>query len=214
MMDDARERRTSRRALLRGGAGAATGAGLLGSAGTVAGQTEEPEWPDFVQDAPNFQTTDLRGEDEVTVSVGAGDDGLLFDPSAIWIDPGTTVTWEWTGEGGDHNVTTEADASTNGLDFESDLTAEAGFTFEYTFDEEADGSITAYYCAPHIGVDMKGGVAVGDVPTVEVGAPDEVAGVPLPESARVFGVAMTVALSATLGLAYLFMKFGGETELE
>ena len=199
-----------RREFMRAASGVAAASAVgAGATGTAVAQ-EEPDWPDFVQEAPNFQTTDLRGQDEVTVSVGAGDDGLLFDPSAIWIDPGTTVTWEWTGEGGDHDVTTEEDASTNGVTLASDLTAEAGFTYEFTFDEETDGSITAYYCAPHIGVDMKGGVAVGDVPTVEA-APAEALepgdmGVAIRE--HYVGVGAILAITVSLIFTFYVLKYG------
>jgi len=41
---------------------------------------------------------DRRGQDEVTVTVGAGDDQRAFDPPAVFVDPGTEVTWEWTGD--------------------------------------------------------------------------------------------------------------------
>ena len=60
---------------------------------------------------------------------------------------------------------------------------------------------------------MHGGVAVGEeIETREV--IDEGAegggGVELPESARAVGVALTVAFGSTLGLAYVFMKYGGD----
>ena len=166
----------------------------------------EPDWSSFVEDAPNFDSTDdSRGEEEVVVEVGGGDDGLAFEPPAIWVDPGTNVVWEWTGEGGDHNVN-----STEGEEFESETTADEGFTFEHTFEEEG---INEYECTPHTAQDMHGGVAVGEeIETREV--IDEGAegggGVELPESARAVGVALTVAFGSTLGLAYVFMKYGGD----
>jgi halocyanin-like protein len=171
---------------------------------------EEPDWPSEVEEAPNFDgTSDERGEDEVSVTVGGGDDGLQFDPPAIWVDEGATVVWEWSGEGGDHNVATiEGDH-----EFESDTTAEEGFTFEETFE---DGGITAYECTPHAAQSMYGGIAVGDdIDTVEVQDEDAGGGgggVPLPDEARALGVATIVAAGSTLGLAYLFMKYGGDYE--
>ncbi|MDS0281665.1 plastocyanin/azurin family copper-binding protein [Halomicroarcula sp. S3CR25-11] len=42
-------------------------------------------------------------------------------------------------------------------DFESDLTAEEGSTFEHTF--ESAGTYL-YYCAPHLGFGMRGAVVV------------------------------------------------------
>ncbi|MEM4781313.1 MAG: halocyanin domain-containing protein [Halalkalicoccus sp.] len=181
-----------------------------GEEGDGGGGDEEPDWSSFVEDAPNFDSTDdQRGEEEVTVDVGGGDDGLTFEPAAIWVDPGTTVIWEWTGEGGAHNVN-----GVEGEEFQSDTTDEAGFTFEHTFEEEG---INEYECSPHTAQNMHGGVAVGeDIETREVqdaaGGDDGATGVELPDTARAVGVALTVAFGSTLGLAYVFMKYGGDYE--
>jgi len=60
---------------------------------------KEPDYGDWFEDVENYEKTeDLTGEDEVTVDVGAGDDGYQFDPPAIRIDQDATVVWEWTGE--------------------------------------------------------------------------------------------------------------------
>jgi halocyanin-like protein len=63
----------------------------------------------------------------------------LRGPAAVRVDPGTTVVWEWTGNGGGHNVVAE-----NGA-FESETTSEAGHTFEYTLEESV---IVKYACTP------------------------------------------------------------------
>jgi hypothetical protein len=70
------------------------------------------------------------------------------------VDPGTTVIWEWTGEGGSHNVVQEPDGA-----YESELVTEAGYTFSHTFESEG---VSKYYCLPHRAVGMKGVVVVGD----------------------------------------------------
>jgi halocyanin-like protein len=115
---------------------------------------EEPDYGEFMDDVPNYEGTyDFRGEETVEVAVGAGDDGLLFEPAAIMVDPGTEVVWEWTGEGGEHNVETE-----EGEELESELTDEEGFTYEHTFEEE--GEVTLYVCTPHEAQGKKGAVAV------------------------------------------------------
>jgi halocyanin-like protein len=107
----------------------------------------------YLSDANGYDSVqDMTGQSEVTVEVGAGQ-GLAFGPAAIQVDPGTTVTWEWTGQGGAHNVIDEDGK------FESDLVSEEGHTFTYTFEEEA---VTRYYCQPHKGVGMRGAVVVGD----------------------------------------------------
>jgi halocyanin-like protein len=121
--------------------------------GEFVDDDEEPDYGDFMDDVPNYEgTLDLRGEEDVAVEVGAGDDGLLFEPPAVMVDPGTEVIWEWTGEGGEHNVVSES-----GEEFESDTTDEEGFTFEHTFEEPG---VTEYVCEPHEAQGKKGVVAV------------------------------------------------------
>ncbi|SNR32084.1 halocyanin domain-containing protein [Halorubrum vacuolatum] len=95
---------------------------------------------------------DLTGEETVDVVVGAGN-GLEFDPVDIVIDVGTTVIWEWTGDGGAHDVV-DVDGA-----FESDLVDEAGYTFEHTFEETG---FYEYVCTPHQTSGMVGTVEVVD----------------------------------------------------
>ncbi len=122
--------------------------------GSDGGGSSEYDFDGYLDDAMNYDGTveDLRGEASVTVDVGAGDTGLAFGPAAIHIDPGTTVTWEWTGQGGAHNVIANTGA------FDSGETQTSG-TYEYTFEE--DGTHT-YYCNPHEGAGMKGAIVVGE----------------------------------------------------
>lgn len=97
------------------------------------------------------------GEDEITVAVGAGDDGLAYDPPAARIDVGTTVVWEWTGQGGRHNINSE---SAIGSDYEftsGELVDEAGHTWSYTFE---DGGVAPYYCQAHRAVGHHGALIV------------------------------------------------------
>lgn len=129
--------RVARRDVLRGGAGIAA----LSLLPPVAGES-----PTVV---------DETGKEEVTVVVGAEGNGgtYAFGPAAVRIDPGTRVVWEWSGDGGMHNVVA-VDGS-----FKSDLQQKAGATFSHTF--ETDGAID-YYCEPHRAMGMKGVVLVGD----------------------------------------------------
>lgn len=96
---------------------------------------------------------DETGADEVTVAVGAAGNGggLAFEPAAVRIDSGATVVWEWTGDGGTHNVVAE-DGS-----FGSDISGEAGHTFERAFEESG---AYRYACEPHERMGMKGAVVV------------------------------------------------------
>ncbi len=149
-------------------AGATAAGATAGAAGTAAAQEGEgggggrtvPVFGSYLDDANLYgeeSIVDARDQDAVTVSVGAGD-GLAFDPPAVWISPGTTVTWEWTGEGGTHNVV--ANNGPASLD-SGDPVDSSSATYEYEFTEE-DAGITTYKCEPHEGQGMKGGVAVGD----------------------------------------------------
>ncbi len=99
---------------------------------------------------------DMTGQDEVVIETGAGDNGFSFDPSGVVVSTGTNVVWEWTGEGGAHNVVSEDGSD---YEFESELTDEAGFTIEQTADEA--GTIF-YVCVPHRAQGMYGAVAVVD----------------------------------------------------
>lgn len=96
-------------------------------------------------------TRDARGKSTVTVTVGAGDQGLSFGSPVLRVDPGTTVTFRWTGRGGVHNV--------NVLDSDrkSSLNYEEGTTYEVTFDE---AGVYRYACDPHRALGMKGLVIV------------------------------------------------------
>ena len=155
----------SRRDLFRVGAGAATAAAATTAASPTYAQ-ETFEYDGWFDDVGNFDgTVDMTGEDEVTVEVGAGAAGLAFAPPAIHVDPGTTVVFEWTGEGGGHNVVEQE----TGERYESERTGEEGTVYDLTF--ETDG-ISKYVCVPHVGNGMKGAVAVGDgegVPELTVG---------------------------------------------
>lgn len=114
-----------------------------------SGDATYGEWLDGAQ-GYDGSTVDRTGQETVTVSVGAGN-GLAFEPAAVAVSPGTTVVWEWTGQGGQHNVREEEGA------FESELASTEGTTYERTFDEPG---VTRYYCLPHEAVGMKGVVDV------------------------------------------------------
>ncbi|TKX74031.1 halocyanin domain-containing protein [Halorubrum sp. GN11_10-6_MGM] len=198
----------SRRAFMRtaGGAAAAAGAATA-TAGTAAAQEVAPDWPSGAEGNVGSYT-DARGQDSVTISVGAGDQGLAFDPTLVWVDEGTTIVWEWTGNGGDHNVQTVDGGGPASLDSGSPV-GEEGNTYEYETSGE-DAGITHYHCVPHTAVGMHGGIAVGgDVATVETGGGGGSNAVFVPDAARALGIATFIAMVSTLGLAFVFMKYGG-----
>ncbi|MFC6784622.1 halocyanin domain-containing protein [Halobaculum halobium] len=151
-------RRTVLRTALAGGTAAAVG----GAATTPAAAQSSGELEEWFSNVSNYDgVVDETGADAVTVEVGTEANGGAygFGPAAVRVDPGATVTFEWTGNGGSHNVVAEGDAS-----FESELVGEAGHTFEYTAEE---AGVYRYACTPHKALGMKGAIVVGDA---EVGA--------------------------------------------
>ncbi|WP_254537879.1 halocyanin domain-containing protein [Halomarina litorea] len=160
---------STRRQFLATTAGTAVGASVLtDSVGAQSGGVDLSEW--FANTDGVSEVVDKRGESQVVVEVGAQGNGgaVAFAPAAVRVDPGTTVVWEWTGDGGTHNVVAK-DGS-----FESEYQNAAGATFEYT--PESTG-VLRYVCAPHEAMGMKGALLVGDV-AVSLGAGTQ----PTPES--------------------------------
>jgi len=102
------------------------------------------------------EIVDATGQDSVTIDVGAGDIGLQFAPVAVRVDAGTTITWEWTGEGGKHNVIPAADSDFD-VSPEAELIQEAGHTADASFDEAGN---FLYVCEPHQGNGKVGAVVV------------------------------------------------------
>lgn len=140
--------------------GTPTDGGGSGDGGSQDTPTEdsssEPEFDqaavdEYLSDVENYDGTvvDERGSSSVTVAVGTEGNGgnYAFSPPAVVVDAGTTVQFEWTGQGQEHNVVHE------GGNFESELYSEAGVNFERTFD--SSGSVR-YFCTPHKGLGMKG----------------------------------------------------------
>ncbi|HET7325339.1 MAG TPA: halocyanin domain-containing protein [Halococcus sp.] len=115
----------------------------------------EPNYKGWFDGTDNYDHThDMRGKDAVTIQVGSkgnmGDFG--FGPAAVAVSPHTTVTWEWTGRGGGHNVVADQGTFTSGAPV-----SDAGTTFEFTFDRPG---VYKYVCEPHESMGMKGAVFV------------------------------------------------------
>jgi halocyanin-like protein len=225
----------SRRALLRGVAGATAastaagtaaaqedgegggggGTATAGAAGTATAQedgegggggggNERPVFPSYVDGAKGGDYQDMRGSSAVTVEVGAGSEGLAFSPTNIWVDAGTEVTFEWVSDG--HNVLPESQPEGAGWEGSGSALEDSGFTYSFPFET---GGMYTYFCQPHEDLGMKGAIAVGpDVETEQVGGGGG-GGPDVPDAAKSLGVAAGFAMAATLGLAYFFIKYGG-----
>jgi len=193
--------------------GTATGGGneTGADAGSPGGEGGggPPDFGGFLDPVGNFDgnVADARGQDTVTVAVGAQGNGgaFAFDPPAVHVDNGATVEFEWTGEGGGHNVVQDGGDTLDS----GEPVANAGVNYEHTFD--TDG-IYNYICEPHESLGMKGSVVVGtDYPTESGGGGADVPQVP--NSAKTLGIATTVVMLATLGLTYVFLRYGGDYEM-
>jgi len=135
----------------------ASAAGLTAVAGCSGGGSapEEPEPGDWFGpvggDFTGFE--DMTGQNEIRVDVGAGDNGFRFNPVAITVAPGTTVVWEWTGMGGQHNVAEQEEEWKN----PDGLVGEQDHTWSREF---SDAGTHLYECWPHSSSGMRGGIFV------------------------------------------------------
>lgn len=126
-------------------------------------QTDEGdivEYSPYIKDANGYErTVDRRGEESVTIAVGAGEHGLAFDPAAVAVSPGTEVVWEWTGEGIGHNVISPDHRP---LDLQSEIAQQEGHTYRVQIESRHRG-VTTYFCHPHeLGGRMKGAIVVAE----------------------------------------------------
>jgi halocyanin-like protein len=122
---------------------------------------DEQRVADFLQAEPAEGTfdgefIDATDQDSVSVKVGGdGNDGAFaFAPVAFKITTGTTISWEWTGEGGQHNVKS---AEPSDYEFTSGDPKQSGDPYTQSFDEVGVG---LYVCEPHRSLGMKGGFVV------------------------------------------------------
>jgi len=196
----------NRRQFLRTAGGATAATGAVAASSTATAQSQKPDFGGWLGGIDGGYT-DARGQSEVTVEVGASGNGgnVAFSPAGLWVDPETTVIFEWTGEGGSHNVVAQEGPAA--LDSGSKVD-EDGYTYEYTFTE---GGITNYVCQPHKSLGMVGAVAVGDdVPTVATGgggeADPEHMGVAI--QAHYVGIATILAILVSVMFTFFQLKYG------
>lgn len=215
MTDDAT---LSRRAFLRTAAGTSAAAGAAGTAtaqeetttgGGGGGGTGTDGGGTGTDGGGTGTDSGGGGGGGMSKTVIAGPEGeLVFEPDSVKVTPGSTVTWVW--ESDNHNVVPESTpdgADWKGTDGPPSKTYDTGHEYSHTFD--ATGSYE-YFCQPHKSAGMTGTVEV--VENIETGGGPSVPQVP--ESAKTLGVATTFAMIATLGLAFFFLKYGGDYEVE
>lgn len=89
------------------------------------------------------------------VTAGPGGD-IAFEPARLEVDRGATVVWTWDSD--NHTVTPTSVPEGAEWDGHPEI-AEAGTTYEHTFDVEG---FYEYQCDPHAAVDVVGEIVVGD----------------------------------------------------
>ena len=171
----------SRRGFLRTAAGTAA---IAGASGTAAAQ----------EGTSSGGSGSGGGSGTKTVAVGPG--GNVFDPETLTIAPGTAVEFAWKSSG--HNVVPEEG------DWGHEPLEDQGFSYT-TPPFEQTGS-NEYWCAPHKGAGMVGTIEVQEGGASSGGSSEPV----VPGSAKTLGVAAMSFMLSTLGLAYVFMKYGGD----
>jgi len=126
-----------------------------------------------------------------------------FNPGTdnpLEIKPGTTVKFVW--KTGGHNIVVTKQP--DGADWQGHEAIESqGFTYTHTFTVKGEYD---FHCQPHKSLGMVATMKVTDNPTQPPKGPTSI----LPDSAKTLGVASVGALSSVLGLAYFFMKYGGD----
>jgi len=173
------DRSVSRRAFMRGAAGAAAVAGASGTAAAAEGGGGGG-----------------GGSQQVDVVNYAYNPGT---EEPLYITPGTTVEWVWQSNG--HNIVVESQPEGAGWEGHEPL-EDSGFTYTHTFDTNGEYS---YFCEPHKSLGMTATIIVTDNPP-EKGGYETI----VPDSAKTLGVAATGTMAGVLGLAYFFMKYGGD----
>ena len=149
--------------------------------GVVSGQDADV---DEVQDE-NLPECDL--------SIGVTSSGIEYDQTDVTIEVGDTVCWQWENESMAHNV---AETETNSDDERKNggvYSGEANTTvdFRYTFEED----YTFFYmCEPHVSLDMRGKITVGNGTPVVVPEPAE-----RPEPSTVPGFGIVLVTISILG---------------
>ena len=198
----------NRRDFLLGASAAAGGAAASGAAAAQEGNTSGGN-----QSGSNTtgsgnmtggnQSSGGGGGSTKTVEVGAGS-GTSFAPEEVTIAPGDTVVWEWTGEGGAHNVVAKDGAFDSGNKKEG-----SGITFEHTFQETGE---FPYVCEPHEPVGMVGTVVVQEGGASSGGGggeeqvnPEEM-GVPF--QAHFVGIATILMMVVSLIYTFFTVKYG------
>lgn len=155
-----------RRRVLKG-AGLAATAGLTGLAGCGGTSTDTDTGTEPSQNGDTATSTETPSSGGGTTIEMITDGGeYYFDPIGLYVESGTTVTFE--NVSGSHSATAYDEsidsASTTRIPdgasvFNSEILTEEGATFDHTF--ETTGTYD-YFCIPHKSLGMIGRIVVGE----------------------------------------------------
>jgi plastocyanin len=183
-MDDTdADRPVSRRGFLRATAGTAA---VAGASGTAA-----------AQESSGSSSSSSGGGGTKTVQVGPGG-SLKFEPEELTIAPGTAVKFVW--KSGGHNVHPKSG------NWGHQPIEDKGFS--YTTPPFKQTGSHDYWCDPHKSAGMTGTITVQQGGASSSGS----SGPSVPGSAKTLGIGAMSFMLSTLGLAYFFMKYGGDFE--
>jgi len=180
----------SRRGFIRAAAGAGAVAGATGTAAAQEGNET---------DSGDGSLPGAGQTEEVVVGPG-GD--FVFDPEELQILQGTTVNFVWDSDG--HNVVPRSQPEGANWEGTGEELQNSGYEYSHTF--ETLGTYE-YVCTPHAQAGMEATIEVVE----EISTPAPASGPPeIPDSAKTLGVAASIGMVSTLGLAYFLMRFGGD----
>ena len=198
-------------------AGGVTGGAAAVTAGTPVAAQEDEEADDDPGDEETGNGDEENGNGNDNGDEENGNGGLpgagqtetvevgdnYFEPDDLTIEPGTTVVWEWVGDG--HNI--EPSDIPEESDWEGHMPLEdTGFEYEYTFEVEGDYH---YVCTPHVGVGMVADITVTEDAAEEAAVADvdiDELGVPIQK--HFVGVATFLAIFVSLVFTFYQLKYG------
>tara|TARA_B100000287_G_scaffold64234_1_gene55775 strand:- start:642 stop:1175 length:534 start_codon:yes stop_codon:yes gene_type:complete len=127
------------------------------------------------------------------LTIGITSSGIEYDQTDVTIEVGDTVCWQWENESMAHNVAETETNSDNERKNGGIYSGEANTTvdFRHTFEED----YTFFYmCEPHVSLDMRGKITVGNGTSVVTPEPIE-----QPEPSTVPGFGILLVTISILG---------------
>ena len=115
----------------------------------------------MVSGSGSVSAQSMTSTETCDVTIGIAASGVAYDATDVSIEVGQTVCWIWENESMEHNVAQVADQNSNEKKSGGLYSGAAATTvdFRHTFTEDE----TFYYvCEPHVTMDMRGVVVVGN----------------------------------------------------